>query len=506
MDILDALRLEGKDPTVISLRAKVIAAAKMLLHLLDPDFQLNVSELARQLGVSRQALYTWGRFAIAVLGMACLPADPGPKPASQEAAEVTRLKGKLMQLQWDTDRLRFANRQLQAEVAALRLELLRLVERAILVLRMSGKVSYRGIQECLHYLFGVHVPLAEIETQVRRAGQQAQTLLADLLAQVQVTWATIDEVYLKEAGCRIYGLLVVDLGTRLALTLQRAPDRQATTWQEVLRALPQLRHSLQGLVADLARPYPVLVRALARRWRRPLVLQDCTVHAMRHLFKLRAKALGPYRRATQRYQAARQAWLDQPEDDAAQSEYQAAQQVYRFQRRMLKYAFILLRQLIRALRQSSRPAAEAALDQTLAHLAQLPTDYQPFVRAVTKFIARHRPRLLAHFDHPGLAWTSNAAESAFSLLRRFVTVFKAFSTQEGVQAFFALFLLYYNLKPQRYQDGQVLAPLARAGLELKGNYLNYLGYQTPTQIISYSTLKRQVLKVSTEFSILAKAA
>jgi transposase-like protein len=183
MDILDALRLEGKEPTVISLRAKVIAAAKMLLHLLDPDFQLNVSELARQLGVSRQALYTWGRFAIAVLGTARLPADPGPKPVSQEAAEVTRLKGKLMQLQWDKDRLRFANRQLQAEVAALRLELLRLVERAILVLRMSGKVSYRGIQECLHYLFGVHVPLAEIETQVRRAGQQAQTLLADLLAQ-----------------------------------------------------------------------------------------------------------------------------------------------------------------------------------------------------------------------------------------------------------------------------------------------------------------------------------
>lgn len=506
MDIIDALRIEGKEPTVTTLETKIVVAAKMLLHLLDPDFQLNVSELARQMGVSRQTLYSWGHLALAVLGLACLKTKPGPKAVEPEGAEVTRLKAELQQMQWAKDRLGFANRQLEREVAALKLELVELVERTIMVLRLSGKVSYRGIQECLHYLFGVHISLAEIEAQVQQAGQQAQSVLNTLMAQTQVTWAAIDEVYLKEAGRQIYGLLVVDLESRLALSLQRATDRQASTWYQLLKDLPQVRPTLQGLVADLARPYPVLVRRLARDWQRSLVLQDCNVHAMRHLFKLRRKALGPYRQAKQRYQAARKAWLDHPDQPDIQMEYQAAGQLYRFERRLLKYVLRLQRQLIKALRQPSRSAAEASLTQTLAHLARLPTDYQAFVRSVTKFFVRHQPRLLAHFDHPGLAWTTNAAEGTFSLLRRFVTVYKAFSTQQGVQSFFALFLLYYNLKPQRYDDGQRLAPLARAGVQTDGNYLNYLGFQTPTRLISYATLKRQAQELSTEFPTLTRAA
>jgi hypothetical protein len=55
MDIIDALRLEGKEPTVTTLQTKIIVAAKMLLYLLDPDFQLNVSELARQVGCPDKA-------------------------------------------------------------------------------------------------------------------------------------------------------------------------------------------------------------------------------------------------------------------------------------------------------------------------------------------------------------------------------------------------------------------------------------------------------------------
>ena len=506
MDIIDTLRLEGKEPTVTTLQTKIIVAAKMLLHLLDPDFQLNVSELAGQVGVSRQSLYIWGRLAIAVLGLACLKTKPGPKAAEPEGVEVSQLKAQLQQMHWDKERLACANHQLEREVASLKLELGELVERAIIVLRLSGKVSYRGIQECLPYLFGVQVSLAEIEAQVQQAGQQAQSVLTSLLAQVQVTWAAIDEVYLKEAGRQIYGLLVVDLESRLALTLHRAVDRQASTWYQLLKDLPQLRHTLQGVVADLARPYPVLIRQLARSWQRPLILQACNVHAMRHLFKLWSKARRPYQRAKQRYQAARQAWLDQPDEPTVQIEYQAARQLYRFERRLLKYLLGLQRQLLKALRQPARPAAEAILTQTLAQFARLPTNYQPFAQAVTKFIVRHQPSLLAHFDHPGLAWTTNAAEGTFSLLRRFVTVYKAFSTQQGVQSFFALFLLYYNLKPQRYADGQRLTPLARAGVQINGNYLNYLGFRTPTRLISYATLKRQQPKLSTEFPTLPRAA
>ncbi|HMR66576.1 MAG TPA: hypothetical protein PKE64_21385 [Anaerolineae bacterium] len=150
--------------------------------------------------------------------------------------------------------------------------------------------------------------------------------------------------------------------------------------------------------------------------------------------------------------------------------------------------------MLKTLRQPSRSVAEADLTQTLAQLARLPTNCQPFARSVTKFIVRHQPRLLANFDHLGLAWTTNTAVGAFSLHRRFVTAYKAFSTQHGFQAFFALFLFYHNLKPQRYDEGHRFAPLARDGVQTDGNYLHYLGFRTPTRLISYATLKRQEQK------------
>ncbi|HMR66573.1 MAG TPA: hypothetical protein PKE64_21370 [Anaerolineae bacterium] len=56
MDIINVLRLESKELTVTILETKILIAAKMVLRLLDPDFQLNVSELARQVDVSRQIL------------------------------------------------------------------------------------------------------------------------------------------------------------------------------------------------------------------------------------------------------------------------------------------------------------------------------------------------------------------------------------------------------------------------------------------------------------------
>lgn len=54
MDIIKVLRLESKELTVTILETKILIAAKMVLRLLDPDFQLNFSELVRQVGVSRQ--------------------------------------------------------------------------------------------------------------------------------------------------------------------------------------------------------------------------------------------------------------------------------------------------------------------------------------------------------------------------------------------------------------------------------------------------------------------
>jgi transposase-like protein len=518
MAILESLLLDVTFPGPVSLVQKVIAMAKMLLHLLDPDFEVNVSQLAQEIGVSRETLYQWGYRAIAVVGMACIPDRPGPKPIekapSQWQERIAHLEEKIRHFQHLSDHLRFENQWLRARMARLTVERKQLVDLAIIVLRMSGKVSYRGIQECIRYLLGVHVPLATIEAQLTVAAQRAEGVLPSLLSSVRVALASLDEIYLKEKGKRIYGLLVVDLPSRAIVTLKRATDRTSDTWKGVVEAIPQAQTTLQGLVSDIARAYPALVRKLGAAWKRSLVHQLCNVHAMRKIHKLTSLALQPYRQARERYKKAKKALAAAPHDPEAWSEYWAARQLRNFHRRMLQYVLTLKGQLLDALRQPTREAAQQALDQVLARLAALPSDYQPFAQEVIGFIHRHGEKLLAHYDVPGLDWTTNSAESAFSVLRRFVTVFKAFSSQEGVQRFFALFVLYYNLKPQRYADGQVIAPLERAGAKLEGNYLHYLGYETLQEIIQYSTLERQVqqqsqeavLQLSTEFTALALTA
>jgi len=46
------------------------------------------------------------------------------------------------------------------------------------------------------------------------------------------------------------------------VTLKRATDRTSDTWKGVVEAIPQARTTLQGLVSDIARAHPALVRKL----------------------------------------------------------------------------------------------------------------------------------------------------------------------------------------------------------------------------------------------------
>jgi transposase-like protein len=506
MAILESLQLEVIWSGPVSLVQKVIVMAKMVLHVLDPEAQINVSQLAQEAGVSRETLYEWGYQAIAVLGMACLPKQRGRKrgvePLRLELGPSAALSEQVAELRQDNDRLRQENQDLREQVVTLSTELKELVDKAIVVLRLSGKVSYRGIQECLELLFGVAVSHSVISAKLSEAAEQAETVLPSLLGQVQVKLAGLDEVYLKEKGRRVYGLL------------KRATDRTSDTWQVVIEALPQAQQTLQGLVSDLARAFPALVRKLRQKWQRPLQHQVCIVHTMRKLYEFTTLAWKPYRLAQQRYQQAKQALSKAPDDQQSLTEYWSARQLRNFHWRMARYALTLTSHLVAALRQPTRQAAEAALDKTLAGLAQLPTDYQPFTKKVTTFINRYRPKLFTHYHLPGLDWTTNSCEGAFSVLRRFVTVYKAFPSQHSLERFFTLFVLYYNLKPQHYPDGAYLAPLVRAGVTIDGNYLHYLGYQTPQPLIPYSKLNHQttqtspkpILQLSTKFHLLPLAA
>lgn len=491
MAILESLLFDihwvGRVPLVL----QVILTAKMVLHLLEAGSQINVSKLSRESGVSRETLYSWGYRAIAVLGMACIP-NLSQIEVSHEAAtkqtEITELKEQVSHLQERNQELEQQNLVLQSEVDRLSLKLQEMVDKAIVVLRLSGKVSYRGIEECIRLIFGVHVPPYVISSILSQAAKEAEAANKSLLQSIQAKFIGIDEVYLKETGRRIYGLLVVDLPSRVILTLERATNRTSDTWKGVLAGLTQVKDSLQVIVSDLARAFPALVRKLKKAWKRPLWHQLCNVHAMRCLFKYKSMVWNDYRAAKERLDKAQKALEKKPDDKEAQNEYWSARQLVKFHWRMVRFCLSLISQVINALRKSNKQEADEQLDQVLQKLSTLPCQYQSFAKKLTNFINNYRQKLLLHLEYSDLDWTTNSCEAVFSLLRRFTIVYKCFPNKESTNRFFSLFVLYYNLKQQHYSDGTYMTPLAKAGIQVEGSYLYYLGYQEPSQIISYSKL------------------
>ncbi len=151
-----------------------------------------------------------------------------------------------------------------------------LVDKAIIVLRLSGKVSYRGITECLELIFAVHVTSYVICEKLKEASAQAEGVLAS----IRTRFAGIDEIYLKEKGKRIYGLLVFGLPSRVVLKLERATNRTAVRWAEVMAEMVNLQDSAIVIVSDLAKAFPALVKKLSKTWKRPLGLKLAHLHVM----------------------------------------------------------------------------------------------------------------------------------------------------------------------------------------------------------------------------------
>lgn len=499
MAILDSLLLDIIWVARVPLVLQVILMAKMLLHLLSLMRKINVSKLSEESGVSRQTLYNWAYRAISILGLACIghQADVGMANKAATETEIESLSEQIHHLQLRNQELEKHNRNLQDEIGHLNNNLKQMVDKAILVLRLSGKVSYRGIEECIRLIFAVHVPPYVIETTLREAAEQAQTVNQSLLQSIRAKFIGIDEVYLKEAGKRIYGLLVMDLPSRVILSLGRATNRTSDTWKELLSDLIQVKDSLQVVVSDLARAFPALVRKLKTAWKRPLQHQLCNVHAMRLLFKYKKDAWINYRAAKQRLEKAEKAFEKKPNDLPVREEYWSARQLVKFHWRMVCFCSSLISQVIAALRKSNKEEAQSELDKVLQELTTLPSEYQAFANKLANFINNYREKLLLHLEYSDLDWTTNSCEAAFSILRRFVIVYKSFPTQESTERFFSLFVLYYNLKPQHYSDGAYVAPLLRAGIPVTGSYLSYLGYAHPNQIVSYSKLPASQMLFST---------
>lgn len=187
MAILESLLLEIRWVGRVPLVLQVILMAKMLLHVLDPESQVNVSALSKQSGVSRQTLYSWAYKAISILGISCITSSSQLTPHNQAptADQIESLQEQIHQLQLRNQELDHDNQKLQDQIEYLNRNLAQIVDKSILVLRLSGKVSYRGISECIRLIFAVHLPPHVIESTLSRAANQAEIVNQSLLESIR---------------------------------------------------------------------------------------------------------------------------------------------------------------------------------------------------------------------------------------------------------------------------------------------------------------------------------
>ncbi len=164
-------------------RAQVVC--QMIAHA--GDYGL-VSQLSRQLGVSRQTLYTWTQHGVQTLAHAFAPASPTP----------------------------FATPPL---------------ERAILTLLVEGHASVRGIQACLRATTGRRVSLGTIVAVIAAAERRALDWMATHAPPTSRALA-LDEIYGRQR--RGAYLNVVDLDSWAVWAAEGPLPVDAETWTLVL--------------------------------------------------------------------------------------------------------------------------------------------------------------------------------------------------------------------------------------------------------------------------------
>jgi hypothetical protein len=144
-----------------------------------------VSQISRQHGISRQALYQ-----LKEKGRAALEKEMSPK---EQEIEQKQQK-----------------------------------ERAILTLLTEAHASYRGIQACLKILLGIHVSLGEITAVIQKAGKQAIELLKQQIPEGKRAIA-LDEQYGSKRGEAYLNGVDVHSGQILASVPPVAVDGESWT-------------------------------------------------------------------------------------------------------------------------------------------------------------------------------------------------------------------------------------------------------------------------------------
>ena len=128
-------------------------------------------------------------------------------------------------------------------------------KRLIIVLKMSGRCTVRSIVEVLEYGLGIHVSVGYVQGVITEAGTNANTALEKLLEVIPLSGAiSVDEVFLKELGSKMLGVVIVDPLSGLTLRLQRCSERSKDAIGEVLKLFAEagFKEKIKLCLTDMA--------------------------------------------------------------------------------------------------------------------------------------------------------------------------------------------------------------------------------------------------------------
>ncbi len=152
-----------------------------------------VTHLAGELGTSRKFIYVLAERAAKAAAEAMRPTPPGPKPPCSTLT---------------VDRIG--------------------LERAILTLAMVGKVSERGICECLSELYHLSVSLGYVNGVICRASENARDFLDSLRLDLSDVQVEADELF----ACGDAHLLALEHSSMLILLMSQAEKCDGEAWKE----------------------------------------------------------------------------------------------------------------------------------------------------------------------------------------------------------------------------------------------------------------------------------
>jgi hypothetical protein len=472
--------------------------------------------LANALGVSPMTLYATLRLAVEALmlirrGQRSLEALLGRVQELQE--RMAQVEQAYIVAQAEVRRLTKALTDARAQVAVWQAEVTRLQaqwtvtkERLIVVLKMSGRCTVRSIVEVLAYGLGLHVSVGYVQQVIAEAGTNAQTVLERLRQVITLSGAiSIDEVFLKEAGRKVLGVVIVDPLSGLVLCLQRCSERSKDALGEVLEQFAKagFKERIKLCLTDMYAGYLEPVKTYLPQ----AVHQFCwfhincfhigsTVHRAKRAYEKAVKALASFDKKhphplSEAQRKQRHALVK--EEKHTQGHWRGAQRFQRLLRRALwssslKVATARLNQLIRVATKVNNPPIQKMGTFLAEHRTGLLVFYVCLESGqhMLQRLSRSQQRWVSLKKRWAIPTTSNAAEHVFRCLRRYTHQMNHFGTAAATQRFFALFAFYHNVHVLRAGKRAGHSLLAAAHTDVKKLFgtddpYTILGFPPPSQ-------------------------